>query len=161
MTGGVLCPTIRQATRDDLAGVLSCLAMAFEVYRDQYTPDAYRDTVLTAESADRRLREMTILVAEDKSGEIVGTIACQALDSGEGHLRGMAVIPGFQGKGVAEKLLSAAEAGLRESGCSWVTLDTTSPLERAIRFYTRQGYQPTGTTRDFFGMPVYEYAKNL
>ena len=62
--------------------------------------------------------------------------------------------------GVVERL-AAAEAGLKASGCSRVTLDTTQPLERAIRFYTRHGYAPTGTVSDFFGMPLYEYAKGL
>jgi len=42
-----------------------------------------------------------------------------------------------------------------------VTLDTTRPLERAIRFYERCGYRATGVVRDFFGMPLFEYAKDL
>jgi hypothetical protein len=42
-----------------------------------------------------------------------------------------------------------------------VTLDTTWPLQRAIRFYERQGYAATGRETDFFGMPLYEYAKPL
>jgi GNAT superfamily N-acetyltransferase len=71
------------------------------------------------------------------------------------------VLPGLQGHGVAERLLLAAEAELRASGCARVTLDTTEPLERAIRFYLRHGYAATGVTTDFFGMRLHEYAKHL
>ena len=42
-----------------------------------------------------------------------------------------------------------------------MTLDTTRPLECAIRFYERCGYRATGVVRDFFGMPLFEYAKDL
>ena len=34
-------------------------------------------------------------------------------------------------------------------------------IERAIRFYVRNGFQSTGAVRDFFGMPFFEYAKDL
>jgi hypothetical protein len=40
-----------------------------------------------------------------------------------------------------------------------VTLDTTEPLKKAIRFYLRHGYKPSGIVKDFFGMPLFEYEK--
>ena len=152
--------TIRRASREDIPGILACLAASFAPYRAQYTPEGFRDTVLSPEAAARRLCEMTILVAEQE-GRIVGTIAHRLETEGEGHLRGMAVLPDFQGQGVAERLLQEAEVGLRQAGCARVTLDTTDPLERAIRFYARHGYQPTGVTRDFFGMRLVQRAKRL
>jgi GNAT superfamily N-acetyltransferase len=151
---------IRQAAEADLAGVSTCLAEAFEPYRDRYTPAGFTDTVLTVETARRRLLQMTILVA-DANGSIVGTIGYRAGANGEGHLRGMAVLPSAQGNGVAAKLLAAAEAGLRAHGCTRVTLDTTMPLERAIAFYQHHGYAPTGVIGDFYGMALVEYEKTL
>jgi GNAT superfamily N-acetyltransferase len=140
---------------------MECLAVAFEMYRKSYTPDGFKDTVLTPQSAEQRFREMTVLVAENEAGEVIGTAAYQVQSPGEGYLRGMAVHPLFQGKGVAEQLLSTAEAKLRELGCSRVRLDTTLPLKRAIRFYCRNGYEPTGVVGGYFGMELFEYAKNL
>ena len=151
--------TIRPARQHDLGGVTACLAAAFAPYRTRYTPGAFRDTVPTGEQAEARFRAMTILVAEAEG--IIGTIAYQVMGAGEGHLRGMAVVPAFQGAGVAGRLLAAAEAALREAGCRRVTLDTTAPLRRAIGFYERHGYRATGSVQDFFGMPVYEYEKTL
>jgi len=146
---------IRIADERDASGILACLAAAFAPYRDAYTPGAFADTVPA--SLLRRMSQMTVLVAE-RAGEIVGTISCSAHD---GHLRGMAVAPGWQGSGVAAALLEAAEDQLRQAGCTRVTLDTTEPLQRAIRFYTRHGYAATGHVTDFFGMRLYEYAKPL
>jgi len=103
---------------------------------------------------------MTVYVACIPSGEVVGTIAT-AWEGKEGHLRGMAVLPAWQGKSVAEHLLRAAESDLATAGCARVTLDTTIPLQRAIRFYERNGFAATGEVSDFFGMPLHEYAKAL
>ncbi len=153
--------TIRRATDDDSRGILACLHEAFEPYRAEYTPAAFLDTVLTAETLGARLREMTVLVAVVEGGEVIGTIAHARAATGEGHIRGMAVRLAWQGRGVAQRLLEAAEAGLRSAGCTRVTLDTTLPLARATRFYERNGYAPSGRVTDFFGMPLVEYHKEF
>lgn len=153
---------VRQASLCDAASVLTCLAAAFEPYRESYTPDGFRDTVPPLLDLERRFQEMVVLVAEADSGEVVGTMAYQVVPgSGEGHLRGMAVHPRVQGKGIATRLLATAERDLCELGCAQVTLDTTEPLHNAIRFYRRHGYEPTGVVNDFFGMPLLEFAKSL
>ena len=152
--------SIRKAIEDDAAAILACLQAAFEPFRTQYTLTGYADTVLSPETIRRRMQTMVILVAEC-SGAVAGTIGCAAVGNGEGHLRGMAVLPDQQGSGLAEALLHAAEGELRSLGCTRVTLDTTEPLRRAIRFYERNGYRSTGRVEDFFGMALYEYAKEL
>ena len=150
---------IREARSEDASGILGCLAAAFAPYRNRYTPEAFEDTVLNHDGVQRRMREMLILVAV-ADGRIVGTIG-GAADGAEGHLRGMAALPEWQGTGVASALLAAIEAHLEKSGCAAVTLDTTEPLERAIRFYLRNGYSPTGRVSSFFGMQLFEYSKKL
>jgi ribosomal protein S18 acetylase RimI-like enzyme len=154
-------PAIRRATAADAEGILDCLRLAFAPYRERYTPAGYADTVLEPATIQKRLAAMTVLVAASDSGEIVGAIGCQAVGGGEGHLRGMAVHPAWQGTGAAQLLLDAALAELRSRGCSRVTLDTTEPLQRATRFYQRNGFRPSGKVDDFFGMPLFEYVKEL
>jgi predicted N-acetyltransferase YhbS len=87
---------IRQATHQDCERILACLHAAFEPFRSQYTPGAYSDTVLSRNTLQNRLREMVIFVAVTDSDEVIGTIACNTFN-GEGHLRGMAVLPWWQG----------------------------------------------------------------
>jgi GNAT superfamily N-acetyltransferase len=147
---------VRKATNTDALGILECLAVAFEPYRHQYTPAGFRDTTLDEELIRERLATMTVFVAV-REGRIIGTIGCNR----EGHIRGMAVLPEHQGSGTAQRLLDAAEAEMRVFGCRRVTLDTTQPLRRAIRFYERNGYRATGIVADFFGMPLVQYWKKL
>ena len=153
--------SIRKATGADASGILACLSAAFEVYRDKYTAAAFADTVLTTETLHGRFQEMTVFVATENSGEIVGTIACSVVNPQEGHIRGMAILPSAQGTGVAARLLTHAEAHFREQNCKRISLDTTAPLERAIRFYERSGFSPSGKVQDFFGMPLNEYVKTV
>jgi len=153
--------SIRLAGPQDAAGILECLRSAFEPYREQYTPAAFEDTVLTRATLEQRLADMWVFVAVSSAGEIIGTIACRLVDAHEGHIRGMAVHPDRMGSDVAQRLLEKVESELRGKGCSSISLDTTQPLQRAIRFYERNGFRATGEVTDFFGMPLYEYVKRL
>jgi ribosomal protein S18 acetylase RimI-like enzyme len=153
--------TVRKANVDDSAAILECLRIAFEPYRHYYPLEGFADTTLTPETLRSRFSTMCILVATSDAGEIVGTVAYRIVDPGEGHIRGMAVLPEWQGCGVAEQLLSAVESELRCTGCSRITLDTTAPLETAIRFYEKWGFRRSGKIGDFFGMPLIEYVKDL
>lgn len=152
--------SIARAMLDDADGILGCLRAAFAPYRMQYTPAAYEDTVMTGESVRYRLETMTVLVARNDQGRIIGTVGAAAHGT-EGHIRGMAVVPSFQGGGVGDRLLEAIERELKAAGCLRVTLDTTAPLTRAIRFYERHGYVRSDAVSDFFGMSLYEYRKAL
>jgi GNAT superfamily N-acetyltransferase len=154
-----ICFQIRNANPEDGEAILACLAAAFEKHRDQYSAEAFADTVLNSETVQSRLRAMHVLVAVSEGG-IVGTIGYSAHGT-DGHLRGMAVLPDWQGTGVATALLQTAEAELLRLECQSVTLDTTQPLTRAIRFYERHGFSPSGRISDFFGMNLYEYVKPL
>jgi len=152
---------VRKAVERDQPGILHCLAEAFESYRQQYTPDAFLDTVLTPATLEARFSSMTIFVAVDPEGEVAGTIGYRLVNAAQGHIRGMAVLPKCRGSGVAQQLLDAVQDELRARGCQRATLNTTKPLERAVSFYRRNGFQPTGAVKDFFGMPLYEYEKRL
>src|SRR5207244_6363156 len=98
---------------------------------------------------------------DKNNAKIIGTIACAVVEPNHGRLRGMAVLPEHQGGGVAQDLLDVAETELRRADCARITLDTTAPLQRAIRFYERNGFRATGRVGDHFGMPLYEYEKRL
>jgi len=117
--------SIRPADSADVAGILDCLSSAFAAYRARYTPAAYSDTVLSPETIRDRMNFMSLYVAVSQAGEIVGTIGCQVSSPGEGHLRGMAVLPHWQGQDIATHLLATAEANLASKHCTRITLDTT------------------------------------
>jgi len=153
--------SIRKAGSEDYQGVLECLATAFARFRESYTPDAFLDTVLAPDTIKTRLQEMVVFVALLDDGRVIGTISCKVVDEVEGHLRGMAVRPEWQGSQVAAELLARAEEELVNAGCSAITLDTTEPLKRATRFYEKHGFRATGKVGWFFGMPLFEYRKYI
>ena len=150
---------------EESEGISRCLGVAFEPYRARYTAGAFADTVLLPEKVRERIATMSLFVAVDEAGDVVGTIGWamggEGVSDNEGHIRGMAVDPRFQGCGIAAQLLQAVEAELRDRGCSRVSLDTTAPLERAVRFYETNGFRASGKITDFFGMPLFEYVKVL
>ena len=90
---------IRPAGQDDAGAIVKCLAAAFEPYRAEYSPAAFADTVLDEETVHVRFLQMRVLVAT-ASGNVVGTIS-GVCHGGEGHLRGMAVLPEWRRLGVA------------------------------------------------------------
>ena len=151
---------IRRGRETDLESLRTCLSDAFAPFKSAYTPEAYADTVPDLENLQRRLQTMAVFVAE-LSGHIVGTVGVSTSPTTEGHLRGMAVVPSAQGKGIAQQLLSAAIDHCRSAGCTRVTLDTTAPLRAAIRFYEKHGFRATGRIADFFGMELFEYDLSL
>ena len=153
--------SIRRANLGDCEGILDCLQTAFAPYRKDYTAGAYSDTVLTSTTLAARLCKMSVLIAVDQSGNVVGTVAYQLMDKTEGHIRGMAVHPECHGRGVAQRLLEQLQSDLRELGCSVITLDTTRPLQRAICFYEKNGFRATGNIEDFFGMDLLKYRKDF
>ena len=152
---------VRRAVKTDAEAIHHCLTAAFDPYRAQYTEGAFSDTVPSPAGIEERLRDMALFVATAPDGAVVGTIACQDVGGGLGHLRGMAVRPDWQGRGIADALIEAAQAELERVGCRRVNLHTTQPLARARRFYASHGFRLTGDVEDFFGMEIAEHAKDL
>jgi ribosomal protein S18 acetylase RimI-like enzyme len=153
-------PEIRLARLDEAEKIAECMELAFEPFRSQYSSGAFHDSVLTPDAVRKRMLSMTIYVAVAADRTVIGTLASSATD-GEGYLRGMAVRPDWQGHRIAEQLLAHVERDLLAQGCTFIRLDVTAPLQRAVRFYEKNGFAATGATGDFFGMPLHEYVKQL
>ena len=154
--------TIRRAEKKDAKAIHEVLLAAFEEYRFYYSPEGFSDTVLSEKTAKTRIKEMNVYVAVDQRGKIIATIGWQKISKEEGHIRGMGIIPMWQGKnGPAKLLLSQVEEEAIIKGCKMLTLDTTKVLERAQSFYIKNGFKETGKTGNFFGSVIYEFAKTL
>lgn len=91
------------------------------------------------------------LVAEGDGGAPVGYVGCQTVLD-EGYITNVAVLPAFRRKGVAETLLR--ELAARAGELSFVTLEVRQSNAAAIGLYTKMGYQPVGTRRNFYADPT-------
>jgi N-acetylglutamate synthase-like GNAT family acetyltransferase len=152
---------IRRAVTEDADGILDCLSSAFAPYRRTYTREAYAATVLTRPLLNERLQSMTVFVAIEGAGRIVGTAAIQETSRQRAFLRGMAVRPAYQGTDLAASLLRRAVRLAREHGHSNLYLYTTQPLERAIGFYLKHGFRTTRRNWTWCGMKLIGFKRTL
>ena len=153
---------IRRAQLKDAKGIHEVLLAAFEEFRHFYSPEGFADTVMSKEVAFERIKKMTLFVAVAQNHKIIGTIGWQKIGENEGHIRGMAVHPKYQGvNSPAAALLQAVEDEVCSQGCTFLTLDTTEILKRAQNFYRKKGFKETGKTGDFFGTTIFEFEKKI
>lgn len=73
------------------------------------------------------------------------------------------VRPAWQGSGIAVQLLGAAIAEAQRKSFTRMRLWTPRGAARARRFYEREGWTATGSTREetVVGLPVVQYARAL
>ena len=152
---------VRPATKQDSEEIFRCLAQSFAPFRRDYTGAAYAHTVLERSELNRRIALHKVYIARDGLGRIAGTACVAVQPSTRAEIMGFAVAPSFQGSGVAQTLLRRVELEAQEYGCRVVTLGTTPVLKRAMRFYHRCGYQQLTSNRDFHGMPLHVFQKQL
>lgn len=115
----------------------------------------------TAQALERG--ERLVFVAEDASGEIVGTAQIVlGLPENQPHradLAKMLVHRKARRQGVGEALLIAAEQGALAAGKHLLVLDTAS--DAAERLYVRQGWQRCGRIPDFALLPDGAYCDTV
>ena len=112
---------------------------------------------------------MTLLVAEDDDGELVGYTACGEnrdpdAAPGTGEVRTMFVAPHAWRGGVGRALLAAALRDLRERGYSTATLWSFAANERANAFYESAGFTRDGSERTeevWAHIPEVRYRRSL
>ncbi|WP_197982109.1 GNAT family N-acetyltransferase [Frigoribacterium sp. CFBP 13707] len=77
-----------------------------------------------------------------REGQPVGMGAWRLLPDGRGELKRLFVRPGHRGRGVSRRLLGWLEESARDSGVTWMVLETNTAHPEAIRLYRSAGYEP-------------------
>ena len=138
MTGEVV---IREALEQDLPQVLA-------LYAQPGLDDGHTLTVEQAKQHYRRFKQYPnyrLFVAEC-NGEIVGTFALLIMDNlahvgtPSGVVEDVVVMAEHQGKGIGRRMMEAALAKCRESGCYKMALSSNLKREGAHRFYESLGF---------------------
>lgn len=98
---------------------------------------------------------LALWVAEE-NGEIVGSVQLAPCQRSNGRhradLQKLMVLESARGKGIATRLLRAAEAHARELELKLLVLDTHSGSP-AESLYRREGWQEVGSIPDYAGVP--------
>jgi ribosomal protein S18 acetylase RimI-like enzyme len=94
----------------------------------------------------RKLRvQRELFLVADHDGVIVGTVLA-GYDGVRGWVHKVGVDPAFRRRGIAARLMAAAEAGLAGLGCIKLNLQVRAGNEDAERFYRSIGYDVEART---------------
>ncbi|MGB1585556.1 MAG: GNAT family N-acetyltransferase [Thermoplasmatota archaeon] len=145
---------IRRATPEDAPAIHALKLAAFGPYRERYTPACFDATVLDDGRIQDRMAEGPVWVWDD--GDIQGTVGARRDQRGL-YVRGMAVHPDAQGKGIGKALLDACRnyAVDQEIPCMW--LSTTLFLDASARLYERYGFRPSHGPAQLEGTDLRSY----
>jgi putative acetyltransferase len=86
--------------------------------------------------------DITVFLVARRDGEPVGCGGLRAIDAEHGEIKRMFVAPAARGSGVSRAILAALEDAARDLGWSRLALETGVEQPDAVRFYTREGYEP-------------------
>jgi ribosomal-protein-alanine N-acetyltransferase len=103
-----------------------------------------RSFTIVAEGTEHEI--VGFLIARLEAERVLGERARERI----GHLVTIDVHPDWQGRGIGSLLLQEAERRLRHAGARAVVLETAVDNIRAIRFYTRHGYEPLVRMKGYY-----------
>jgi predicted N-acetyltransferase YhbS len=129
---------IRLATEADRPRLIPLInaAFAIEIFLEGTRTDEERLAAM--------MRKGTILAAEDGAGQLLGCVYTEVRGK-RGYLGQLAVDPAQQCKGLAIRLVAAAEEHLRLQGCEAVEITVLSLRPELPPIYRRYGYREADT----------------
>lgn len=91
------------------------------------------------------------LMARDAQGNALACGALRQLDATSAEVKRMYVRPEMRGSGLSTTILRALETTALERGWTTLKLETGRVMPAAIRFYTREGYEPIAPFGPYVG----------
>lgn len=128
----------RLATPADAPGIIKVVNEAFAIEK------FLEGTRTDHERMRQAMGEGKFLVAEDKSGQIIGSVYIE-LHGERGYLGMLAVSPSHQGGGLGKAAMEAGEDYCRECGCKFVDIKVLNLRAELPNIYRKWGYCETGT----------------
>ena len=143
-----ICPMIRKATSSDFEFIYGLYfhpdINPFLLYEAMDAPD-FRPIFMD-------LLEKHVLYVFEHNGDRAGMFKLVPLSYRTDHiayLGGVAIHPGFAGKGMGEQMLRELLAMSQQNGLLRIELSTATINERAIRLYEKTGFQKEGILRRY------------
>jgi ribosomal protein S18 acetylase RimI-like enzyme len=96
------------------------------------------------ENLAEHMAKGSVLVAEDGAGRLLASVYVERRGA-RGYMGMLAVDPAHQGKGLAHRMVEAAEERFRRQGCEAVDIVVLNLRPELLPIYRRFGYVETGT----------------
>jgi ribosomal protein S18 acetylase RimI-like enzyme len=140
---------LREAREQDLDRVIDVLQAANREFEPGLPPSFYRAYLANVLAVRSRLAESQLLVADQGTGSLVGTITLYPDASKEGWgwpsgwagIRAVAVEPSARGLGIGRRLAEACITRSRGRGAPTICLHTAPFMEAATRMYESVGFR--------------------
>ena len=129
---------VRQATSEEIPGLVDVIHTGFEEYRGRLNPPsgAHKDTI---ESVQKKLMNASAGIAiVDK--QMVGCIICEPRTD-HLYLGRLAVLPSHRRYGVGKKLIAWGETQANKLGYKQVQLHVRLVLQNNITYFEHLGYR--------------------
>ncbi len=140
---------LRPARREDVSAIVAMLADDPLGRGRERIEDPLPQSYYAAFDAMAAAPQIQMIVAEDKSGRVVGCLQLAVLPglSSQGSSRGLIedvrVAADCRSRGIGELMVGWALAEARQQGCRLVELFTHNSRVDAQRFYARLGFTPS------------------
>lgn len=133
--------TVRRAHRDDLDALVALEQRVFS--SDRLSARQWRQHIDSASAS--------VFVATEDSGSVLGAaVVFYRSGAGRARLYSLSSAPEARGRGVAYRLLRAAEVDAHERGCTHMRLEVRRDNEPGLRLYARSGYAFIGERRTYY-----------
>ena len=151
---------IRKAVVKDSKVISLILNAAFQEFKEIYTPNAFKATVISSEEVSLRMKNGIIWIAY-MDNEPVGTVT-GTIQKGIFHIQGMGVLPRARGNQVGYLLLRTIEEFAKNNSCNTMLLSTTPYLTKAIKLYKKFGFKIINEPPyDLYKTPLFNMKKFL
>ncbi len=91
----------------------------------------------------------TYVVAEDKSGDLVGYAGVMIVED-DAHVTTIAVVPQMRGRGIATRLMVSLINAVLAAGARHLTLEVRESNAQAQRLYERFGMTTVGRRKNYY-----------
>lgn len=126
---------IRKATIFDLPEIESCAIAAYTLYVERIG----REPAPMVANFAASIGKGHLYVAQE-DGQIVGFVVFYPKQD-HVHLENVAVIPGFQNRGIGTSLIRFVEKEAQQDGFSRIELYTNARMTENLELYPRLGYE--------------------
>jgi ribosomal protein S18 acetylase RimI-like enzyme len=96
------------------------------------------------EDVANQMKKGAFLFAEDGAGRLLASVYMERRGA-RGYLGMLAVDPAYQGRGLAHRMVEAAEERFRQQGCKGTDIIVLTLRSELLPIYRRFGYVETGT----------------